>query len=293
MVDDLVSLGMLILLQAVLGFDNLLYVSIESKRAPLEHQKSVRAWGIGLAIVLRIVLLFTLYYVIEWFQDPWFSIGTDPELAEEGSPGFAYGTFNGHSLIVLAGGAFIIYTATKEVLHMMHLEHEHNESKPKRSVVSVVTWIMIMNVVFSFDSILSAMALTKTLWVMITAIVISGILMIWLADHVSEFLKKNRMYEVLGLFILFVVGIMLLTEGAHLAHLHFFGNAVNAMSKTTFYFVIVVLVLTDIVQSRYRLKILAEQRNSEAAVKKGRNAKGQLTQKGLVSPPILTALAPS
>jgi predicted tellurium resistance membrane protein TerC len=90
---------------------------------------------------------------------------------------------------------------------------------------------------------------------MATAIVIGGVLMIWLADHVSEFLQKNRMYEVLGLFILFVVGIMLLSEGGHLAHLSFFGHEIHPMTKGTFYFVIVVLVLTDLVQSRYQRKL--------------------------------------
>jgi len=82
--------------------------------------------------------------------------------------------------------------------------------------------------------------------------------MIWLAERVSTFLERNRMYEVLGLFILFVVGIMLLSEGGHLAHLHLFGNPIEAMSKTTFYFVIAVLVLTDIVQTRYQKKLLAK-----------------------------------
>jgi len=82
--------------------------------------------------------------------------------------------------------------------------------------------------------------------------------MIWLSDGVASFLEKNRMYEVLGLFILLVVGIMLLSEGGHLAHLTLFGNAITPMTKTTFYFVIAVLVLTDIVQSRYRRKLLAQ-----------------------------------
>ena len=112
-----------------------------------------------------------------------------------------------------------------------------------------------MNLVFSFDSILSAMALSDVFWVMATAIVISGLLMIVLADKVSEFLERNRMYEVLGLFILFIVGIMLITEGAHLAQLKLMGNGIVAMSKTTFYFVIGVLVLVDIVQGRYQRKL--------------------------------------
>ena len=123
--------------------------------------------------------------------------------------------------------------------------------KPK-SVTNVIISIVIMNLVFSFDSILGAIALTDVFWVMATAIVIGGLIMIWLAGHVTEFLRKNRMYEVLGLFILLIVGIMLLSEGGHLAEMELFGNAVTAMSKTTFYFVIAVLILIDIVQSRYQ-----------------------------------------
>jgi len=91
---------------------------------------------------------------------------------------------------------------------------------------------------------------------MFSSIIISGALMIWLADRVSEFLHKNRMYEVLGLFILFVVGIMLLSEGGHMAHLHLLGHQITPMSKATFYFVIGVLVLTDIVQTRYQKKLM-------------------------------------
>ena len=118
--------------------------------------------------------------------------------------------------------------------------------------------------VFSFDSILSAMALTDVLWIMTTAIIIGGLLMIWLSEKVTDFLTKNRMYEVLGLFILFIVGIMLLTEGGHLAHLKLFGEEIVPMSKTTFYFVIVILVLIDIVQGRYQKKIInAQSRNKK------------------------------
>jgi len=119
-----------------------------------------------------------------------------------------------------------------------------------------VFWIVLMNLVFSFDSILSAMALSDVFWVMATAIIFSGLLMILLADKVSDFLQKNRMYEVLGLFILFIVGILLISEGGHLAHLHLFGHEITPMSKATFYFVIAILVLTDIVQGRYQKKLM-------------------------------------
>ena len=109
------------------------------------------------------------------------------------------------------------------------------------------------------------MALTDVLWVMTVAIVIGAALMILLAKQVSEFLKKNRLYEVLGLFILFVVGIMLLTEGGHIAHIEILGERITPMTKTTFYFVIVILVLTDIVQGRYQKKLIKEKESKKAS----------------------------
>ena len=123
-------------------------------------------------------------------------------------------------MIVLGGGVFIIYTALKEIMHMLTIhELSGDASADRRTVGSAIAWIVVMNLVFSFDSILSAIALTDVFWVMAVAIIASGVMMIFLADTVSEFLKKNRMYEVLGLFILFIVGVMLLSEGGHLAHL--------------------------------------------------------------------------
>lgn len=252
-IDSLFTLLMLILLQVVLGFDNLLYISLESKKAPQERQSYVRKLGVGLAIVLRIVLLFVLMSLIQYFQNPFASLH-DNEYLEF--------SFNIHSVIVLAGGVFIIYTAIKEIWHMMNMK-EHEKSEPKRSSVGkIIFWIVVMNLVFSFDSILSAMALTShmefkaQMVLMSIAIIAGGVLMIVMADKVSNFLQKNRMYEVLGLFILMIVGIMLLSEGGHLAHLKFFGNPITPMSKTTFYFVIIVLVLIDIVQGRYQKNLL-------------------------------------
>ncbi|MCP3918660.1 MAG: tellurium resistance protein TerC [bacterium] len=244
--DNIITLGLLVLLQAVLGFDNLLYISLESKRAPEADRARVRKVGIGLAIFLRIALLFVLVKLVKFFQDPVFEIHDSSFI--EAAPSV-------HSMIVLVGGAFILYTAVKEIWHMMSLEVDHSLAKEPASCAKVITWIVIMNLVFSFDSILSAMALTETLWVMTLAIVISGLMMILLADKVSQFLQKNRMFEVLGLFVLFIVGIMLLTEGGHLAHLSFFGHPIEQMSKATFYFVISVLVLVDFVQGRYQKRL--------------------------------------
>ncbi|MCP4499747.1 MAG: tellurium resistance protein TerC [Deltaproteobacteria bacterium] len=247
--DNIFTLVMLVLLQAVLGFDNLLYISMESKRVEEEDQVFVRRVGVILAIVLRIVLLFVLIRAIEYFKDPFVSVDTHP----------FHAAISVHSLIVLGGGGFIVYTAIKEIFHMLAPHDLEGDGKAeKRTKQSAIFWIVIMNLVFSFDSILSAIALTKVFWVMAVAIVISGVMMIWLSDHVTRFLQKNRMYEVLGLFILFIVGIMLLSEGGHLAHLSFFGHPVEPMAKSTFYFVIGVLIFVDLVQGRYQKKILKE-----------------------------------
>lgn len=255
-IENLFTLMMLVALQAVLGFDNLLYIALESKRVAPAEQARVRRLGIIVALVLRIILLFALLKAVAYFQDPFFKLDWK---------GIVEGTFNVHAVIVLLGGIFILYTAMKEIFHMLSQEHleDVGDTSKLKSVANAVTWIVAMNVVFSFDSILSAMALTRVFWVMATAIVISGILMLWLADHVAEFLKQNRMYEVLGLFILFVVGIMLVSEGGHLAHLTFFGYPVETMSKTTFYFVIAILAISDFVQSGYQKKLNRQRKRGE------------------------------
>ena len=247
--ENFITLGFLILLQAVLGFDNLLYISLESKRAPKAEQAKVRKLGIGIAVVLRIVLLFVLTQIISYFQNPLFGINIGHWINSN---------FNLHSIIVLFGGGFILYTAVKEIFHMLLLDDLHNSKSSGSSANKIILMIVAMNLVFSFDSILSAMALTDNFWIMAIAIIISGFLMILLAEKVSSFLQKNRIYEVLGLFVLFIVGIMLLSEGGHMAHIHLFGHEITAMSKATFYFVISILVLTDLVQTKYQKNLLQQ-----------------------------------
>ena len=207
----------------------------------------MRRWGIGIAVLLRIVLLYIVMKLIHSFHNTIVNIGFSNIIE---------GEFNLHSIILIFGGVFIIYTAMKEILHMMVFSDHESEEDHSKSMGRIIFLIVAMNVVFSFDSILSAMALTEVFWVMASAIVIGGLLMIWMADRVAQFLEKNRMYEVLGLFILFVVGIMLLSDGGHMAHLHLFGHEITPMSKATFYFIIGIMILIDIVQTRYQKKLL-------------------------------------
>lgn len=294
-VSGLFTLLMLLLLQAVLGFDNLLYISIESQRVGPEKAPMVRRWGIGLAVVLRIVLLVIIVNLFSLLAEPLFNIGLK---------GVLEGEFTLQALVTLAGGGFIIYTAIKEIHHLLAVDHiEHTEGSASKSVMQAIVMIVAMNLVFSFDSILSAMAIANVevanvvnasgevlntftgsvvqcksdlianpiagavgcepgkdyqVWIMAIAILSSGIVMILLADYVADFLKRNRMYEVLGLFILFLVGVLLVTEGAHLAHLKMFGFPIDAMSKSSFYLVVGVLVITDIISTNYQKRLWAQ-----------------------------------
>lgn len=246
--ENLANLGVLMFLQAVLGFDNLLYISIESKRAPAHQQAMVRRNGILIAIALRIILLFTMVSLLGSLTEPFFHIQWD---------GILEGSFNFATLVFLFGGVFIMYTAVKEISHLLSVENlDHDVKKGGgKSAASVIALIVFMNLIFSFDSILSAIAITDVFPVLAIAIICSGLAMLFMADTVSEFITKNRKYEVLGLFILLIVGIVLLGEGGHEAHLKLFGYAIEPMAKSTFYFSIAVLVLVDIIQSGYQRKL--------------------------------------
>lgn len=260
-IENLANLGVLLFLQAVLGFDNLLYIAIESKRAPAESQEKVRRNAILIAIGLRIVLLFVMVSLIERFKAPFFEIHSGP----------IQGAFNFSVIVFLAGGAFLMYTAIKEIGHMMAIEDltaDVAEPSDKKTATQVTIMLILMNLIFSFDSILSALAITEVMPVLVVAIVGSGLGMLLLAGKVSEFLKKNRKYEVLGLFILLIVGVVLLGEGGHEAHLTLFGYHVEPLSKTTFYFSVVVLVIVDVIQGRYQKKLAAERAAQASAAGK-------------------------
>ena len=263
-IQNLANLGVLIFLQAVLGFDNLLYISIESQRAPVDRQKAVRFWGIIIAVLLRVVLLFVMVHLIDLLKEPFYHFNM---------PGIIEGGVNFSTAVFVIGGVFIMYTAFKEITHMLSVEHLENdpEARTGKSAVQVVIMIVMMNLIFSFDSILSALAITDVFPILAIAILASGLAMLLLADGVTVFLKKNRMYEVLGLFILLIVGVVLLGEAgpaaAHAMHdqslqIRILGHELLPMSKTTFYFSVIVLVIVEIVQTGYQRK-LAEERLHE------------------------------
>jgi len=245
MIDNILTLLMLIALQAVLSIDNLLYISLASKKIAPDKQKGVIRKGIIIAIGARIALLFILTLAVKYFQEPFIAFSAE----------YFNVQVSWHVLIVLVGGAFVMYTSIREIWHMLSPEMDE-ETNIKVSMKKIIWNIVIMNVLFSFDSILSAMALTEVFWVMAVAIVISGLIMMILADKVSEFLNKNRIFEIGGLFVLMLVGMMLITEAAHLAHLEIFKYAIEEMSKANFYFILSILVIVFIVNNKFNKKII-------------------------------------
>jgi len=262
--ENAINLLMLCFLQAVLGFDNLLYISIESQRAPVAQQAAVRRWGIIIAVILRVVLLLAILQLLDLLAAPFVILDY---------PGIITGGINFATVVFVLGGVFIMYTAVKEIAHMLTIQHLDTdvEAKSGKSATQVIVLIVTMNLIFSFDSVLSAIAITDVVWVLATAIILSGVAMLLLADGVTRFLEKNRMYEVLGLFILLIVGVVLLGEAgqaaAHAMHddslaLYIFGFELLPMSKTTFYFAVIVLFAVEIIQSRYTRKLSAARRTA-------------------------------
>ncbi|MBL4749617.1 MAG: tellurium resistance protein TerC [Amylibacter sp.] len=258
--ENLGNLAILIFLQAVLGFDNLLYISIESQRAPKDKQKAVRFWGIIIAVALRVVLLFVMINLIEALATPFYVFSWT---------GIIEGGVNFSTIIFIIGGFFLMYTAFKEITHMLSLDNlSHDvDGGQKKTMASAIMLIVFMNLIFSFDSILSALAITDVFPVLAIAILVSGAAMLLLADGVTEFLKRNRMFEVLGLFILLIVGVVLLGEaGPAAAHamdddslkILIFGYEIIPMSKSTFYFSVIVLVIVELVQTGYQKKLATE-----------------------------------
>ena len=266
-IENLGNLLMLCFLQAVLGFDNLLYISIESQRAPVAQQRAVRYWGIIIAVILRVILLFTMITLIDRLSEPFYTFAWE---------GVLTGAVNFATVVFLFGGVFIMYTAVKEIGHMLSIEHLDTDMDHKsgKSAAQVVMLIVLMNLIFSFDSVLSALAITDVFPILATAILLSGAAMLFLADSVTAFLQKNRMYEVLGLFILLIVGVVLIGEAgvaaSHATHndadaLMIFGFPLLPMSKTTFYFAVVVLFAVEILQSGYSRKLNAERKAMQSA----------------------------
>lgn len=204
------SLLTLTFLEIVLGVDNIIFLSIVSAKLPPDDQPKARNIGLMLAMILRILLLFGITWII----------GMDKALFTVDFMGI-HGSLTGQGLILLLGGIFLLYKATKEIHHKMEAPDESDDpqvSSGKAALSQAILQITIINIVFSFDSILTAVGLADNLWVMIIAVVISVLVMMLFAGPVSKFVNDHPTVQMLGLSFLILIGVSLIAEAGHLGH---------------------------------------------------------------------------
>ncbi|MGZ5245729.1 MAG: TerC family protein [Flavitalea sp.] len=203
-----ISLLTLTFLEIILGVDNIIFISIVSNKLPESQQKRARFIGLMLAMGFRILLLLTITWIIR-LVDPVFTI---PFIEQEDGKPFG---MSWKDIILLAGGIFLVFKSTLEIHHKLERAIE-TETKPKYSKLSaVILQIVLVDAVFSFDSILTAIGLVENVVVMIIAVVISIIIMMVYAGKISAFINKHPTLQMLALSFLIVIGIMLIAEGFH------------------------------------------------------------------------------
>lgn len=189
----------LFVLEIVLGVDNIIFISILAGKLPVEQQAKARNVGLVLAMVLRIVLVAAAGWIISLREDL-FTL-------------FGHG-FSGRDLILILGGLFLVYKAATEIHHKIDGE-DHNESGSPRKAVfwPVIGQILIMDIVFSFDSVITAVGMVNNFWVIIAAVIASFGLMLFAAKHVFTFVDRNPSVKMLALSFLLLIGAMLIAEG--------------------------------------------------------------------------------
>jgi predicted tellurium resistance membrane protein TerC len=192
-----IALLTLTFLEIVLGVDNIIFISIVSNKLPVHQQKKARTIGLVLALVFRIGMLLSISWIIG-FTEPLFSVFEMD--------------FSIRDLILFVGGIFLIFKSTIEIHHKMEGQHDEKGKKELATFGQVIFQIVALDVIFSFDSILTAIGLTEEVMIMIIAITIAIGVMIAFATKISEFIKKHPTLEVLALSFLILIGFMLMIE---------------------------------------------------------------------------------
>lgn len=243
--DAWIALLTLTFLEIVLGIDNIIFISIAAGKLPENHRKKATSIGLILAMVMRIVLLFGI---------TWLTAASKPFWVFDS--GWISGGISVQALILFAGGLFLLYKSTKEI-HEKVEDRGHDEREVTRSrgntLNKAIIQIMIINIVFSFDSILTAIGMTTgisanpndALILMIVAVVISVIIMMLFANPVGEFVNQHPSIQILGLSFLILIGFMLIAEAAHIGHLIVLDQEVGTVPKGYLYFAIAFSLLVE------------------------------------------------
>lgn len=198
MLEVIVPLATLISLEVILGIDNIIFISILSDKLPEEQRPKLRKLGIFLAMFLRLALLAVVAWIMK-LDKPLFTVLENQ--------------ISGKDIILLVGGTFLLYKSTVEIYHKTeHAEETKKDSKPA-VFRDLLIQILLLDMVFSIDSIITAVGLVKELWIMYTAVVVSVIIMFFAAKPISNFISKHPSFKVLALSFLLMIGLTLIAEG--------------------------------------------------------------------------------
>jgi predicted tellurium resistance membrane protein TerC len=198
--EILVPLFSLIALEVILGIDNIIFISILADKLPADQGKKLRLWGIGLAMIMRLALLGIISWILKLDQVLFTVLETD---------------FTGKGIILLLGGLFLIYKSTKEIYHKTEL-HQNGENQKQavvRSFSKLLSEVIILDLVFSVDSIITAVGMVQELWIMYAAVIFTVLIMLVAAKPISEFISKHPSFKILALCFLMMIGVSLIAEG--------------------------------------------------------------------------------
>jgi predicted tellurium resistance membrane protein TerC len=203
MLDAIIPLISLISLEVILGIDNVIFISILSDKLPDSQRNKLRYWGLGLAMVMRLILLTLISWILKLDQELFILFDIH---------------FSGKGLILIAGGLFLIYKSTVEIYHKTELANNSDQPVvPKTSSFKqLLLEIIILDLVFSIDSIITAIGMAQELWVMYTSVIVAVVIMIFASQPISFFIKKHPSFKILALSFLMMIGLSLIAEGFHL-----------------------------------------------------------------------------
>ncbi|BDB51822.1 TerC family protein [Flavobacterium ammonificans] len=225
MLDAIIPLISLIALEVILGIDNIIFISILADKLPEDQRSKLRYWGMGLAMVMRLILLGFISWILK-LDTTLFSI-LDTE-------------FTGKGIILILGGLFLIYKSTKEIHHKTEAANSNTENKTKvRKFSKLLGEVILLDLVFSVDSIITAVGMVNELWVMYTAVIVTVIIMLFASKPISEFIYKHPSFKILALCFLMMIGVSLIAEGLHFE-----------IPKGYIYFSMAFAFLVDIIQMK-------------------------------------------
>ena len=215
LVHDLVALVALTAMEIVLGIDNIVFISVVSSRLPPHQQKQARQVGLLVAMGMRILLLFGITWVVH-AKEPIFSLTRIPWPAEWHEWLLKHeeiNVFSWRDLILLGGGLFLIRSSVMEIHHKIEGTHDDHATAKQMTFRGVITQIAILDLVFSLDSVITAVGMAESLWVMVTAVILAVGVMLVFAGTVSAFVEKHPTVKMLALSFLLLIGVMLVAEG--------------------------------------------------------------------------------